>query len=127
MNIHEFQAKEIFRKYGVKFGEGIVADSPEAAVEAAKKLQQQTGTKIFVIKAQIHAGGRGKGKFVGTENRGVQIAKTLDEVKEKTKTMLGNTLVTIQTGPEGKVVSKVLVAADVYQPGEMEPKELYLS
>jgi succinyl-CoA synthetase beta subunit len=127
MNIHEFQAKEIFKKYGVKIGEGIVADSPDAAVEAAKKLQEQTGTKVFVIKAQIHAGGRGKGKFVGTENRGVQIAKTLEEVKEKTKTMLGNTLVTIQTGPEGKVVSKVLVAADVYQPGELEPKELYLS
>jgi succinyl-CoA synthetase beta subunit len=127
MNIHEYQAKEIFKKFGVKIGEGIVADSADAAVEAAKKLQAETGTKIFVIKAQIHAGGRGKGKFVGTENRGVMIAKTLDEVREKVNQMLGNTLVTIQTGPEGKLVSKVLVAADVYQPGELQPKELYLS
>ncbi len=127
MNIHEFQAKEIFKKYGVKIGEGIVAESADAAVEAAKKLQEQTGTKIFVIKAQIHAGGRGKGKFVGTEHRGVMIAKTFDEVREKVNQMLGNTLVTIQTGPEGKLVSKVLVAADVYAPGELEPKELYLS
>jgi succinyl-CoA synthetase beta subunit len=127
MNIHEFQAKEIFKKFGVKIGEGIVADSADSAVEAAKKLQEQTGTKIFVIKAQIHAGGRGKGKFVGTEHRGVMIAKTFDEVREKVNQMLGNTLVTIQTGPEGKLVSKVLVAADVYASGALEPKELYLS
>ncbi|HEY8401101.1 MAG TPA: ADP-forming succinate--CoA ligase subunit beta, partial [Cytophagaceae bacterium] len=100
---------------------------PEGAVEAAKKLQESTGTKIFVVKAQIHAGGRGKGKFKGTENRGVTIAKTLDEVKEKAKQMLGNTLVTVQTGPEGKKVNKLLIAADVYYPGKSEPKELYLS
>jgi len=79
------------------------------------------------VKAQIHAGGRGKGKFVGTENRGVMIAKSFDEVKEKATQMLGNTLVTIQTGPSGKLVSRLLVAADVYQKGASEPKELYLS
>ncbi|ABG59503.1 ADP-forming succinate--CoA ligase subunit beta [Cytophaga hutchinsonii] len=127
MNIHEYQAKEILKKYNVKIGEGIYADSPESAVEAAKKLKEQTGTDIFVVKAQIHAGGRGKGKFVGTEHRGVMIAKSYDEVKEKAAQMLGNTLVTIQTGPSGKVVSRLLVAADVYQKGASEPKELYLS
>jgi len=127
MNIHEYQAKEILKKYNVKIGEGIYADSPESAVEAAKKLKELTGTDIFVVKAQIHAGGRGKGKFVGTEHRGVMIAKSYDEVKEKATQMLGNTLVTIQTGPAGKVVSRLLVAADVYQKGASEPKELYLS
>lgn len=127
MNIHEYQAKEILKKYNVKIGEGIYADSPESAVEAAKKLKELTGTDIFVVKAQIHAGGRGKGKFVGTEHRGVMIAKSYDEVKEKAAQMLGNTLVTIQTGPAGKLVSRLLVAADVYQKGASEPKELYLS
>ena len=127
MNIHEYQAKEILRKYKVKIGEGIYADSPETAVDAAKKLKELTGTDIYVVKAQIHAGGRGKGKFVGTEHRGVMIAKSYDEVKEKATQMLGNTLVTIQTGPAGKLVSRLLVAADVYQKGASEPKELYLS
>ena len=127
MNIHEYQAKEILKKHNVKIGEGIYADSPESAVEAAKKLKELTGTDIFVVKAQIHAGGRGKGKFVGTEHRGVMIAKSYDEVKEKATQMLGNTLVTIQTGPAGKLVSRLLVAADVYQKGASEPKELYLS
>jgi succinyl-CoA synthetase beta subunit len=127
MNLHEYQAKEIFKKHGVKIGEGLFADSPESAMEAAKKLKEVTGTDIFVVKAQIHAGGRGKGKFIGSENRGVMIAKTIEEVGEKTKAMLGNTLVTIQTGAAGKLVSKVLVAADVYYKGEVEPKEYYLS
>ncbi len=127
MNIHEYQAKEILKKYGVKIGEGLVADTPEQAVEAAKKLTELTGTKLWVVKAQIHAGGRGKGKIVGTEYRGVMLAKTLDEVKEKASQILGGTLVTIQTTAEGRLVSKVLVAADVYYPGLTQPKELYLS
>ncbi|MDX2189505.1 MAG: ADP-forming succinate--CoA ligase subunit beta [Bacteroidota bacterium] len=127
MNIHEYQAKEVLKKYGVKIGEGIMAESPEAAVAAANKLTEITGTKLWVVKAQIHAGGRGKGKIKGTENRGVQLAKTLDEVKEKSKQILGGVLETIQTGPEGKLVNKVLVAADVYYPGLTQPKELYLS
>jgi succinyl-CoA synthetase beta subunit len=127
MNIHEYQAKEVLKKYGVKIGEGIMAETPEKAVEAAQKLTELTGTKLWVVKAQIHAGGRGKGKIVGTEHRGVMLAKTLDEVKEKSTQILGGTLVTIQTGPEGKLVNKVLVAADVYYPGLTQPKELYLS
>ncbi|MCU0416877.1 MAG: ADP-forming succinate--CoA ligase subunit beta [Cytophagaceae bacterium] len=127
MNIHEYQAKEILKKYKVKIGEGLYANSAESAVEAAKKLQELTGTDIFVVKAQIHAGGRGKGKFVGTEHRGVMIAKSIEEVREKATQMLGNTLVTIQTGPSGKVVNQLLIAANVYQKGATEPKELYMS
>ncbi len=127
MNIHEYQAKEILKKYGVKIGEGIMAETPEQAVEAAKKLTEITGTKLWVVKAQIHAGGRGKGKIKGTEYRGVMLAKTLDEVKEKASQILGGTLITIQTTAEGRLVNKVLVAADVYYPGLTQPKELYLS
>jgi succinyl-CoA synthetase beta subunit len=127
MNIHEYQAKDILKKHGVKIGEGIVAETPEQAVEAAKKLSDLTGTKLWVVKAQIHAGGRGKGKIEGTDYRGVMLAKSLDEVKEKASQILGGNLITIQTGPKGKVVNKVLVAADVYYPGLTQPKELYLS
>ncbi len=127
MNIHEYQGKEILKKYNVKIGEGIYADTPEGAVEAAKKLSETTGTKVWIVKAQIHAGGRGKGKVIGTEVRGVMVAKTLDEVREKSKALLGGTLVTIQTGEQGKVVNKLLIAADVYYPGETQPKELYVS
>lgn len=127
MNIHEYQAKDVLKKYGVKIGEGIMAETPEQAVEAANKLTEITGTKLWVVKAQIHAGGRGKGKIKGTEYRGVMLAKTLDEVKEKSMQLLGGTLETIQTGPEGKVVNKVLVAADVYYPGLTQPKEYYIS
>lgn len=127
MNIHEYQGKEILKKHGVKIGEGIMAETPEQAVEAAKKLTEMTGANIWVVKAQIHAGGRGKGKIVGTEYRGVMVAKSLDEVKAKASQILGGTLVTIQTGPAGKLVNKVLVAADVYYPGASAPKELYLS
>ena len=127
MNIHEYQGKEILKKHGVKIGEGIMAETPEQAVEAAKKLTEMTGATIWVVKAQIHAGGRGKGKIVGTEYRGVMVAKSLDEVKAKASQILGGTLVTIQTGAAGKLVNKVLVAADVYYPGASAPKELYLS
>ncbi|MBV2167197.1 MAG: ADP-forming succinate--CoA ligase subunit beta [Bdellovibrio sp.] len=98
MNIHEYQAKEILRKFGVATLKGKVAHSPEEAVAAAKEM----GGNIWVVKAQIHAGGRGKGG-------GVKIAKTLDEVGELTKKMIGMTLVTHQTGPEGKVVQKVFI------------------
>lgn len=127
MNIHEYQAKELLKKHGVKIGEGIMAETPEQALEAAKKLGDSTGCKLWAVKAQIHAGGRGKGKIKGTEYRGVMIAKTLEEVKEKASQILGGTLVTIQTGAEGKLVQKVLVGADVYYPGASQPKELYLS
>ncbi|WP_186756596.1 ADP-forming succinate--CoA ligase subunit beta [Echinicola salinicaeni] len=127
MNIHEYQAKEVLKGYGVKIQEGIVADTPEAALEAAKQLNAETGTSWYVIKAQIHAGGRGKGKIQETDSNGVVLAKKLDDVTEKAKNILGGTLVTHQTGPEGKKVSKVLVAQDVYYPGDSEPKEYYLS
>jgi len=127
MNIHEYQAKEVLKSFGVRIQEGIVADSPEAALEAAKKLNAETGTSWYVLKAQIHAGGRGKGKIQETGSNGVVLAKNLDEVPEKAKNILGGTLVTIQTGAEGKKVSKILVAEDVYYPGASEPKEFYLS
>jgi succinyl-CoA synthetase beta subunit len=120
MNIHEYQGKEILKTFGIATGEGIIAETPEQAVEAAKKLQEKTGTKIWVVKAQVHAGGRGKAG-------GVKIAKTLDEVKEKTKEILGMTLVSRQTGPQGKVVHKVLIANDVYYAGESKPQEFYMS
>ncbi len=127
MNIHEYQAKQILKGYGVSIQEGIVADSPEAAVQAAKDLQAQTGTSWVVLKAQIHAGGRGKGKIVGSEQRGVALAKNLDDVSTIATNMLGKTLVTIQTGEKGKTVNKVLVAQDVFYPGASEPKEFYMS
>lgn len=120
MNIHEYQGKSILKSFGVGIQEGIVADTPEQAVDAAKLLQEQTGTGWWVIKAQIHAGGRGKGG-------GVKLAKSLDEVREISSRILGMTLVTPQTGPEGKFVRKVLVAQDVYYPGAEEPKEYYMS
>ena len=120
MNIHEYQGKEILKSFGVSIQEGIVASTPEQAVEAAKDLQAQTGTGWWVVKAQIHAGGRGKGG-------GVKLAKTLEEVKEKAEEILGMTLVTHQTGPEGKVVHKVLIAQDVYYPGETDTSEFYMS
>ncbi|MFC2187767.1 ADP-forming succinate--CoA ligase subunit beta [Fulvivirgaceae bacterium LMO-SS25] len=127
MNIHEYQAKEILKTYGVKIQEGIVASTPEEAQAAAEKLNKETGTSWFVIKAQIHAGGRGKGKVQETGSNGVVLAKSLAEVSEKAGKILGGTLVTHQTGPEGKKVNKVLIAQDVYYPGESEPKEYYLS
>lgn len=127
MNIHEYQAKEVLKSYGVKIQEGIVADSPEAALEAAKKLNADTGTSWYVLKAQIHAGGRGKGEIKETGSRGVVLAKSLEDVPEKAENILNGTLVTIQTGEDGKLVKKILVAQDVYYPGKSEPKEYYLS
>lgn len=120
MNIHEYQAKETLKSYGVAIQEGIVASTPDEAVEAAKKLNTETGTEWWVIKAQIHAGGRGKGG-------GVKLAKSLDEVKTISNDILGMNLVTPQTGPEGKLVRKVLIAQDVYYPGESETSEFYMS
>jgi succinyl-CoA synthetase beta subunit len=120
MNIHEYQGKAILKSFGVRVQEGIVADTPEQAVEAAKKLKQDFNSDWVVVKAQIHAGGRGKGG-------GVKLAKNLDEVREKAGQIIGMQLITPQTGPEGKLVSKVLVAQDVYYPGESETKEFYVS
>ena len=126
MNLHEYQGKSILKSYGVAIQEGIVADTPEEAVEAAKKLTEETGTEWYVIKAQIHAGGRGKGQTKETGSHGVVLAKGIDKVKDIAAGILGGTLVTKQTGPDGKLVSKVLIALDVYYPGESEPAEFYL-
>lgn len=127
MNIHEYQAKQILKSYGVTIQEGIVAENPDKAVEAAKELHRETGTSWYVIKAQIHAGGRGKGKVKETGSNGVVLAKSIDEVKPKAAAILGGTLVTHQTGADGKRVNKVLIAQDVYYPGASEPKEYYMS
>jgi len=120
MNIHEYQGKSILKSFGVGIQEGIVAETPEQAVEAAKKLSEQTGTGWWVIKAQIHAGGRGKGG-------GVKLAKSLEEVNQKATDIIGMQLVTPQTGPKGKKVGKVLIAQDVYYPGPSETSEMYMS
>lgn len=120
MNIHEYQAKSILKKYNVAIPEGGVVTSPDAAVELAKKIRKNANSDSWAVKAQIHAGGRGKGG-------GVKIAKSLDEVKEHTKSIIGMTLVTHQTGPEGKEVHKVLVEQGIYYPGESDIKEFYVS
>ncbi len=127
MNIHEYQGKEILAKYGVKIQRGVVADTVGSAEAAYKQIAEMTNSKFAVVKSQIHAGGRGKGKIVGTEHRGVQLAKSAEEIKNIAKNLLGNTLVTIQTGDEGKKVNKILIAEDVYYPGASEPKEYYVS
>ena len=120
MNLHEYQGKEILEKFNVKVQKGYVADNIEDAVKCAQKIQKETGTCIFVIKAQIHAGGRGKGG-------GVKIAKSLEEVKKIASEILGMNLVTPQTPPEGKLVRKILIAEDVYYDGESERSEFYIS
>lgn len=120
MNIHEYQGKQILKSFGVKIQEGIVADTPDEAVEAAKQLKKDYNSDWVVIKAQIHAGGRGKGG-------GVKLAKNLEEVKQRATDIIGMQLVTPQTGTEGKLVRKVLVAQDVYYPGASATKEFYVS
>jgi len=120
MNIHEYQGKQILKSFGVAVQEGFVAETVEQAVEAAKKLKSDFNSDFAVIKAQIHAGGRGKGG-------GVKVAKNLDDVREKAGAILGMTLITPQTGPKGKLVNKILVAQDVYYPGPNPTKEFYMS
>lgn len=120
MNIHEYQGKEIIKKYGVAIQEGILANTPEEAVAAAKQVEALYGSKWVVVKAQVHAGGRGKGG-------GIKLAKNHDEVKDWATKILGMTLVTKQTGAEGKIVHSVLISEDVFYPGESEPKEYYMS
>ena len=127
MNLHEYQGKSILKSFGVAIQEGKVANTPEAAHEAAVELAKETGTEWFVVKAQIHAGGRGKGTVTETGSHGVVLAKGLDEVKGKADGILGGHLVTAQTSSEGKKVNKVLIAQDVYYPGETETEEYYMS
>ncbi|MBC9812985.1 ADP-forming succinate--CoA ligase subunit beta [Crocinitomicaceae bacterium CZZ-1] len=127
MNLHEYQGKSILKSYGVAVQEGIVIDKVEDAVEAAKKLTEQTGTGWYVVKAQIHAGGRGKGKVQETDSNGVVLAKGLGEIEDKVKGILGGHLMTAQTNGKAKKVNKVLIAQDVYYPGEAETEEFYMS
>jgi succinyl-CoA synthetase beta subunit len=120
MNLHEYQGKEILNSFGVRIQRGIVASTPEEAVAAAKQLNEETGTSWWVVKAQVHAGGRGKGG-------GVKLAKSFDDVKNIANDILGMHLVTPQTSAEGKLVHQVLIAEDVYYPGESETSEYYMS
>lgn len=120
MNVHEYQGKEILAQFGVGIQRGIVATTPAEAVTAAKQLTEETGTGWHVIKAQVHAGGRGKGG-------GVKLAKSLEEVEQISDAIIGMQLVTPQTTAEGKKVHQVLVAEDVYYPGDSESKEFYIS
>lgn len=127
MNLHEYQAKSLLKKYNVPVQEGIACSTVAEAEEAYRYINSEYGSRFAVIKAQIHAGGRGKGKIKGTEQRGVAVAKNADEVKSIAQNILGGTLVTLQTGEEGKVVNKILVAQDVYYEGPEPVKEFYLS
>ena len=120
MNLHEYQGKELLSSFGVRIQRGLVAQTADEAVEKAKQLTEETGTGWHVIKAQVHAGGRGKGG-------GVKLAKNLDEVKDIAGQIIGMDLVTPQTSAEGKRVHQVLVAEDVYYPGDSEPNEFYMS
>ena len=120
MNLHEYQGKELLNSFGVRIQRGIVADNHKKAVEAAKQLATETGTGWWVVKAQIHAGGRGKGG-------GVKLAKNLQEVETISENIIGMMLKTPQTPPQGKKVHQVLIAEDVYYPGDNEPEEYYMS
>jgi len=120
MNLHEYQGKSILRKYGVQVPEGMVANTPDEAYEAARAIQEKTGSDKWAVKAQIHAGGRGKGG-------GVKIAKSLDEVRTYAEEIIGMHLVTPQTKAEGKLVKKVLVEQNIYYDGPSEISEIYMS
>ena len=127
MNLHEYQGKSILKSFGVGIQEGVVVDNLEDAVTKAKELTEKTGTSWYVVKAQIHAGGRGKGTVQETGSRGVVLAKGIDKVEETVKGILGGHLETLQTNGVGKKVNKVLIAEDVYYPGESETSEIYMS
>ena len=120
MNVHEFQGKSLLKAYNVDIQEGFIAETPEQAVTIAKQLHEKLGSEFYVVKAQIHAGGRGKGG-------GVKLARSIEDVGKITGQMLGMKLITPQTGTEGKIVNKVLIAQDVYYKGESETEEFYIS
>ncbi|PHR43413.1 MAG: ADP-forming succinate--CoA ligase subunit beta [Fluviicola sp.] len=127
MNLHEYQGKSILNSFGVPIQEGVVVDKLEDAVAKSKELSEKTGTEWFVVKAQIHAGGRGKGTVEETGSHGVVLAKGIDKVEETVKGILGGHLETAQTNGVGKKVNKVLITEDVYYPGDSEPSEIYMS
>jgi succinyl-CoA synthetase beta subunit len=120
MDLHEYQAKQILKSYGVAIPEGIMAETPKDAVKAAEVIQLLTDTDRWAVKAQVYAGGRGKAG-------GVKIAKSLEDVREKASQILGMRLITPQTGANGKIVHKVLVEQNIYYPGEFETREFYMS
>jgi len=127
MNLHEYQAKELLKKYNVPVQEGIACGTVHEVEEAYRQIKTQFGSSFAVVKAQIHAGGRGKGKIKETGMNGVKVGKSLEEISDFARQILGGTLVTLQTGPAGRVVHKVLVAQDMYYEGQSERKEFYLS
>ena len=127
MNLHEFQGKSILKKYGVAIQEGKVIDNIDQALPAAKKLTEETGTSWYVVKAQIHAGGRGKGLVKETGSHGVVLAKGIDQLEDTVKGILGGHLVTAQTNDQGKKVNKVLIAEDAYAPDFDKTSEFYMS
>jgi succinyl-CoA synthetase beta subunit len=127
MNLHEYQAKTLLQKYHVPVQEGHACATVQEATEAYRQIKSESGSSFAVIKAQIHAGGRGKGTIKETGINGVKVAKNQEQVEEYAKGILGGTLVTLQTGPAGKVVNKILVAKDMYYDGPSERKEFYLS
>ncbi len=120
MNLHEYQGKELLKRFDVPVAMGILVKDPNDAIAAAEKITEATGIKLWAVKAQVHAGGRGKGG-------GVKIAKSLEEVKKHAEAILGMWLVTPQTSAKGKLVRKVLIEQGIYYPGESEPAEFYLS
>lgn len=127
MNLHEYQAKELLKKYNVPVQEGFACSTVHEAEEAYRHIKSESGSSFAVIKAQIHAGGRGKGTVKETGINGVKVGKSLEDISSFANQILGGTLVTVQTGPAGKVVNKVLVAQDMYYDGPSERKEFYLS
>ena len=127
MNLHEYQAKELLKKYNVPVQEGYACSTVAEAEEAYRNIHTQYGSKFAVIKAQIHAGGRGKGTVKETGINGVKVVKSAEDAKDVAQKLLGGTLVTLQTGEAGKLVSKILVAQDMYYDGPSERKEFYLS
>jgi succinyl-CoA synthetase beta subunit len=127
MNLHEYQAKSLLKKFNVPVQEGIACNTPGEAEEAYRQIHTQFDSKFAVVKAQIHAGGRGKGSIIGKDQKGVAVGKNAEDIVRIAGNLLGGTLVTIQTGPAGKVVHKVLVAQDVYYEGPNPVKEFYLS
>lgn len=128
MNLHEYQAKELLKRFNVPTQEGVAVETPEEAAKAYQAIKEESGSKFAVIKAQIHAGGRGKGTVKeAPDQHGVQVIKSEDEVQQVANNILGNTLVTLQTGEAGKKVSKILIARDMYYDGPGERQEFYLS
>jgi len=127
MNLHEYQAKELLKKYNVPVQYGYACTTVQEAEDAYRQIKTQTGSKFAIVKAQIHAGGRGKGTIKENGINGVKVAKSMEDIQEFAEKILGGTLVTVQTGPVGKVVNKIFVAADMYYDGPSERKEFYFS